>query len=235
MATNPFGYDGTTWSYARKPSASLRRTGAESAALRDVFGGRRSLTRTGADSAALRDVFGKIGRNTRGGNVNRTPGTQGAPGVVVDTLTPSTETIVENEKLRSAWRRALEFAAKSNATQAARARLGASASIQGALRNAVGRSEALREQLSAEGLGYSPRFAGRGQRAIAEQTAADVANIDADYRNTLANLAANLQANKMSAADELSNAEIDALTEAGRRSLQELLTSGIFNTKGKKS
>jgi hypothetical protein len=98
-----------------------------------------------------------------------------------------------NEALIAAITAGLDRAEGRAASDRSRFAMGREGALDALSRGAFGEARALREELSAAGLGFSPRFAGRGQRAINERLVADQLMQEQAYLQALAEVERSLQ------------------------------------------
>lgn len=207
MATNKsktasdlgWGWTGEGWNYS-KPSASKKpETAADQGwgwtGDRWNYDGsaRPSLPSFPSTGSAPRDPANWIG-----GPVN-----------MPSSFTTS-EQVIDRGRVGEMWKRLLANQAANLDADARATRAAAAAQDASILREGFNRIRALREQLSAAGAGYSPRFAGRGFRDIAAETTAERMASRARARGSLVDALRNLANYRAQASQELSDAELEA-------------------------
>ena len=168
---------------------------------------------------------GDNGREPYGGNG---AGGQGANGTQLREDTAEMERI---QALRNRWKAVLAALAAGSYADEGRFRAGSEAASNMIRRGAFNDVRSHRRNLSAAGLGFSPRFMNLATRAIAEKRDADLMSERNKYQANVQNLLRDLQMKRAEAREALSEAELARLLDGTQRGLRDLNVKPFFATK----
>ena len=146
-------------------------------------------------------------------------------------LREDTAEMARIEALRNRWKAVLAAMAAGATADEGRFRAGSEAASNMIRRGAFNDVRSHRRNLSAAGLGFSPRFMNLATRAIAEKRDADLMSERNKYQANVQNLLRDLQMKRAEAREALSEAELARLLDGTQRGLRDLNVKPFFATK----